>query len=291
VIALVARARGLGTRVLDEALVAEGPAAIERAVRTRLAQDLAILVRWSGHRRDDVGTLELDEDRHSCRAMVRGLAGGIAADRRRDGCVPTSRLPARVLAQLAEAGHIDELAAILRELAHPFAPAFVAGDEGTIDLLAIETRLTRLFAEHALAHAFDDALRAYVANIIDTENAVAAIELASRGGDLAPADAFVRGGTRLTDVSFARAAASPPDVARELLADAFAGTPLARSFVAPAASAIDDALLAWQLATQRARRRLEPHGFAAVIYLILKSRDEARRLRRAAWRRALGGAA
>ena len=69
------------------------------------------------------------------------------------------------------------------------------------------------------------------------------------------------------------------------LARAFAGTPLAD----PSAS-IDDAALAWHLATQAALRRAEPDGLAAVIHHVLRRRAEARRLRRAAWRLALGGA-
>jgi len=87
---------------------------------------------------------------------------------------------------------------------------------------------------------------------------------------------------------FLAAAAGPLELTRELLARAFAGTPVARAFGA-GASALEDAALAWQLATQARLRRTDPLGLAAVLHLVLRRRDEVRRLRHAAWRLALGG--
>jgi hypothetical protein len=51
-----------------------------------------------------------------------------------------------------------------------------------------------------------------------------------------------------------------------------------------------DAAVAWQLQTQAHLRRIDPLGLAAAIHAVLLRRDEARHLRRAAWRVAMGAA-
>jgi len=87
---------------------------------------------------------------------------------------------------------------------------------------------------------------------------------------------------------FAQAVASPA-TARERLSRAFVGTPIAATLFAARPSAIEDAALAWQLATQAQLRRLEPLGLASVVWLALRRRDEARIARAAAWSAVLGG--
>ncbi|HSN27044.1 MAG TPA: hypothetical protein VLT45_12180, partial [Kofleriaceae bacterium] len=79
------------------------------------------------------------------------------------------------------------------------------------------------------------------------------------------------------------------DEARARLAEALADTPLAAALFDAAPGALADATLRWQLATQAKLRRLEPLSLAPAIHVILRRRDEARRLRHAAWRTALGG--
>ncbi|TMQ04266.1 MAG: hypothetical protein E6J90_51775, partial [Deltaproteobacteria bacterium] len=49
--------------------------AIDRLARDRVAADLAVLARWT----DALAPLELDEDRRSLRAIVRGVAAGASA--------------------------------------------------------------------------------------------------------------------------------------------------------------------------------------------------------------------
>lgn len=310
--ALAARARGLGTRLLSAELLAEIDAAIdpapvfvraglpvqvddvEAAAHDRIARDAAILARWSadlgdapardGHSRAPLAPLWLYEDRRSLRAVVRGLAARVPARRRIAGALATPSLPPPVLAELADQVDLAGIARVLAAHDHPFAPAF-AGT--TLDPLAIELALGRRFGD--LARSRDRAMRAFVRQAIDAENAEAALLLAARGKGVT--DAFVRGGELIDRATFTAASREVPDEARARLAEALEGTPLAAALFDPAPDALADATLRWQLSTQVKLRRLEPLGLAPAIHVVLRRRDEARRLRHAAWRMALGGGA
>jgi vacuolar-type H+-ATPase subunit C/Vma6 len=260
------------------------PDTIDRLAGTRVASDLAILAR----RTDALAVLALDEDRRSLRAIVRGLAAGVAADRRLMGTVPTETLPAPLLAALAGSTSVAELAALLARRRHPFATA-LASTRTPIDLLEIELALAQRFAEHPRPR--DRALRTYLTQMIDAENTAAALLLAARGSDVELDHAFLAGGLRVDRGTFTTAAAGPLDMSRRRLATALARTPLAHALFAAEPAALEDAALAWQLATQLHLRRTEPLGLAPAVYLVLRRRDEARHLRRAAWRVALGAAA
>lgn len=330
--ALVARARGLEGRILDEAVLAEieragdartlaaalgraglledaSYATLERAVRRRVADDLAVLARWSSAEPEAMTIIELEQDCQSLRAIVRGLAAGVSPERRRTATMPTSRLPDRVLVQLSEATTLDELHRILSARSHPLATAFQPdvghGDRARAgarrrsaeaasvaipDVLEVEVALTKAFAASARAETGDRALEAFVHQAIDAQNAMAALLLAARGSEISRGDMFAPGGERLTQTTFTAAAASSIDTARERLAEAFAGTPLARALRSATPGAVEDAALDWQLATQHALRREVPLGHAAILHVVLRRRAEARRLRRAVWRLALGGA-
>jgi vacuolar-type H+-ATPase subunit C/Vma6 len=255
---------------------------LDRTMGDRIARDHTTLRRYSAA----LGALDLDEDRRSLRAIVRGLVGAVPARRRLAATVPTATLPSSVQTALAEAPNVGEIAAILRRRGHPFAQVFV---RTSIDLLELELALARRFAEVACSN--DRALRTYLEQVIDAENATAALVLATRSHDLAPDTIFLAGGRRLDRATFLVAAAGPIETARDRLARAFAGTPLARGVLASAPSSVEDAALAWQLDTQSRLRRIEPLGLAAAVHVVLRRRDEARHVRRAAWRVALGGAA
>jgi len=299
--AVAARARGLVTTILTPEVLAEielardapglataldhaglpaeaDPDAIDAAVRVRTSHDLATLAHWSGA----LAPLELDEDRRSLRLLVRALAAGLPASRRLTGAVATGTLPAPVLAALASAPDLAGVAEVLGHRDHPFA-GVLAGR--TLDPLAIELALARRFGE--LARSRDRAMRAYIAQVIDVENTIAALLLAARG-DGVP-DAFVPGGRVLERETFEAAIAEPAEAARGRLATSLASTPLAAALFAPAPGALEDAALAWQLETQTRLRRTDPLGLAPAIHLVLRRRDEARRLRHAGWRVALGG--
>jgi vacuolar-type H+-ATPase subunit C/Vma6 len=337
---LVARARGLEGRILGEAALGEieragdvrtmsaalgrvglledaGYATVEREARQRVAEDLAILAQWAASERAAMEVIELDEDCHSLRAIVRGMAAGVSPERRRAATTPTSLLPEHVLAELAATASPVEIQRVLVRRDHPLASAFAeivdvdvhvtrsrartrpCGRQGhgtdddirpaVIDVLAVEVALTQTFALAVRRIASDNALATFVTQTIDVQNAGSALLLAARGQELVDDDMFIAGGDRLGRGTFDDAAVAPLDRARELLADAFWGTPLARAFDASTPGALEDAALDWQLATQAALRRRDPHGAAGVLHVVLRRRAEARRLRRAAWRVALGG--
>ncbi len=323
--ALGARARGLATRLCAEDVLAEverapdpgaltaalvragylapgpgpgaTPAVIERAAADRVAADHAALARWSRDHAEAIAVLVLDEDRRTLRAIARGAAAGAPGERRLEGAVATPTLPRAVLAALGGMASLVEIAALLARRGHPLAAALTppaparhgtaAAAGAAIDLLAIELALAHGFAAHArAARRGGRALTTHVAQVIDVENARAALALAARGDDLDPARAFLPGGARLDRATFLTAAAS--DDAGAALAAAFARTPLARALALEPPAALDDAALAWQLATQARLRVTEPHGLAPVLHLVLRRRAEVRRVRRAAWRVALG---
>ncbi len=299
---LATRARGLGSRLappevlgaieraedrraLAAACAAAGLAgdgstsAIEDGLRTRTTAELAILDRWATG--DALAPLVLDHDRRTLRALVRGLAANVPPNQRLAGAVPTRSLPVRTLAAVANATSIVNMARALGD--HPFAAALASDDP-----LEVELALARAY--FARTKRVRGALAIHIAQLVDVENATTALLLATRGGELAPESCFIDGGTLLGRAAFLTACASL-DAAREQLGRAFAGTPIATALYAPDPAAIEDAALGWHLATQARLRRLDPLGLAAVIYFVLRRRAEMRRIRRAAWRVAFGGAA
>jgi hypothetical protein len=186
-------------------------------------------------------------------------------------------LSRRQIEALAGARSFAEIGALLAD--HPLAGAFAASN-----LFDVEHALVRCYFERA--RTADDAVARYLAQLADVENASTALLLAERGGELAPADLFVRGGRLIARDVFIAACR---DRERTVLARVFARTPLASAVFSPSPSALEEAALAWQLATQARLRRIEPLGLANVLWYVLHRRDEARHLRRAAW--TLGGAA
>jgi vacuolar-type H+-ATPase subunit C/Vma6 len=275
---VAARARGLGTH----ALAAEEAAAVRRA-----GEELAILVRWADDRAGALAVFVDDEDRRSLRALLRGLAAAVPADRRLAAATPTPGLSAPALRELAEAASPAGFAQALARRRHPFAAALAAPLARTpLDLVEVELALARRFAERARRARGGRGLAIHVAQVIDVDHLEAALLLAERGRELDAARAFSPGGARLGRDAFLAAARAEPVLARRALA----GTPLAAAVHAPAPDAIEEAALAWHLATQRRLARIEPEGLAPVLALLLRRRQEIRAIRRAAWQLALGGA-
>jgi hypothetical protein len=192
-------------------------------------------------------------------------------------------LPASTLCTLARARTPAELVAELSRLEHWAAPVLATSDR---DLLGFEQGLARAFARRALdgARAADDAaVTTHVAQVIDAENAGAALLVAARGRELDPAASFLDGGNRVSREVFFDACRG--DHVR--LARALAGTALASAL---AGTGFEDAALAWHLETQARLRRTDPTGLAAVLLLVLSRRRERRIAQRTRWRAILGGA-
>jgi len=316
---LAVRARGLSTRLmppagLDElgavqtagelgallqrhgyALPAHGVpelAAIERAVRRRTSDELSILTRWSIDSADALCVVIEDEDQRSLRGIVRGLAAGAPPAARISGAIATWQLPERLLEELAAESHIRGVAALLERAGHPFAPAVASAVDGApIDLFGIEHALVRQFADRArdAATAHGGALATHVSQLIDALNAASALLIASRGGAIDPSSCYLEGGKLLDAAAFATIAAPRTTGARVVLAELFAETPLGELFSGRIPQPLEDAALQWHIATQAALRRTEPTGPAPLLWLVLRRRQESRRVRRVAWRLALGG--
>lgn len=281
-------ARSLATALTRAGIAGEATAdAVDRAVRQRQADELAVLARWTHGRPEQLAAVELDEDRRSLRGIVRGLAADVAPERRLEGAVATARLPATLLAELAAATTVAEIAARLRHHGHPLAAA-LATEPGAIDLLALELALAAGFVARA-RESRDAAVRTYVAQVVDIENVAALLALLARGRTLDADRMVLAGGDRLDRGELVAALAKAPEACRELVARAFAGTPVAAAVFGPGPATLEDAALDWQLATQTRLRRVAPEGLSAVLYVVLRRRREARQLRRAAWRVAFGG--
>jgi vacuolar-type H+-ATPase subunit C/Vma6 len=318
--ALVARARGLSTHLLDDdqlaavdragdraalvgALANAGfapvtlgggdPHAIERAIRARDREERALIDAWAIDEPDAAAVLDDDDDRRTLRIAIRGVVAGASSAARLAGAVATRALPEPALAALAAAASPAELAAELERRAHPAAAALaplLAAQH--VDLLAIELALSRWFGERARGRAGDEALARHVAQRIDVDNLVAALLLAARGRELDPAPHFQTGGALLDRARFTAAATAAASASAELLAPRFAGTPLAEALAPDAVlrpDAIEHAALRWQLETQADLRRREPLGLAPLLWLVVRRRLERVRLRRAAWRVAMRG--
>jgi vacuolar-type H+-ATPase subunit F/Vma7 len=306
---VVARARGLASRLADDRALAAvaasrdpaglaaavaaagyrgvgraGPAAIERALRARAAAELAILVRWADDRAAGLAPLVDDEDRRSLRAIARGVVAGTSSDARLAGTIATPQLPEAALRALAAQPTAVATYAVLARRGHPFAAALAAElSRAPVDLIAVEIALGAAFAARG-RRARDPGVAAHVAQVIDGDNAAAALLLSARGRGVDPDACFAAGGVRLGRAAYLAAATGPPAAARRVVAAAFTATPVARAVLDGEPGALDGAILSWQLATQARLVRAEPGGLAAVVWQVLRRRREAHVIRRAAWR-------
>lgn len=316
---LDARARGLATHLLgpielaalaqapdlsavgdalrrDGYPVAEGersPEALELAVRRLAAARLGVLARWSGSRTAALSILFEDEDRRSLRAILRGAVQGVPAEDRLAGLVPTSSLPERALRELARQDRPGAVASLLVAWGNPYGPALlpVASAEHP-DLFTLELRLNATFAARATRAARGTRLlEACVREMIDIENAYAALVLASEGKDVTAGDTFLPGGERvsLQAFQFAAAATTVPEAGRRL-ARAFSGSPLEPLFERYAGDPgeLEDAVLRQRIRELVPATRAEPLGPAPLLAYALRVRAEVVDLRRIIWGVALG---
>ncbi|HYL22403.1 MAG TPA: V-type ATPase subunit [Gemmatimonadales bacterium] len=316
---LDARARGLATHLLgpielaalaqspdlsavgdalrrDGYPVAEGersPEALELAVRRMAAARLGVLARWSGSRTAALSILFEDEDRRSLRAVLRGAVQGVPAEERLAGLVPTSSLPEGALRELARQDRPGAVASLLVAWGNPYGPALLpVASADHPDLFTLELRLNAAFAARATRAARGTGLlEACVREMIDIENAYAALVLASEGEDVTAGDTFLAGGERvsLEVFQFAAAAASLPEAARRL-ARAFSGSPLEPLFERYAGDPgeLEDAVLRQRIRQLVQATRTEPLGPAPLLAYVLRVRAEVVDLRRIIWGVALG---
>jgi vacuolar-type H+-ATPase subunit C/Vma6 len=317
---LVARTRGLSTRLLPEsalalaaqakglpALVAQlaafhvvppavgsvppDPRVLELAFRRRAGARLRVLERWAGPRVAQLSVLFDDEDRRSLRALLRGAAAGISPEARLTGLIPTSALPLRALDELSRLRDISALTALLLAWQHPFARAIADAVHGPQhDLFHLELALARAYAERAVrsAKGNDAALRHFVQRAIDIDNLWAALLLAERPMDVNVDEVFLDGGKIIgrSDLALALETHNQAAVAAQLGARVRA-TPLAAAIEPGTRDAEDAALHA--LIDEFARwTRREPLSLAPVVLFVLRQRAELQALARLVWSAVLG---
>lgn len=268
-------------------------ATIDRAIRRLAASKLRLLARWCADRAAALTVIFEVEDYRSLRILIRGAAAGSAPDARLAGTLPTTSLPLRALEELARQTSLQALHALLAAWGNPYSVVLkeVESPEHP-DLLRVEVRLGRLFAQRALeaAHA-EHALSAYVRETVDLENVWTAVLLAGDGGDVAPSDCFITGGERITRAIFEHAAAAPdrPEACGRL-ARAFGSRPVGRALARGSLrlAELDDIMLAARLTEYRAVARLDPLSSVPLLAFALALRSEARMLSRLVWGVALG---
>ena len=194
----------------DEIAGATAPA-LERGIRRAAGRSLAIARRWLGERTEVVVVVLETEDRRSLRALTRGAAAGVRADARLAGMIPTPTLPERLLEELAALSSIREQAALLAAAGHPYgSPILAVAAAQEPDLFAVELAIARTFAMRALrgARRGGQFLRSYVGDLIDLDNARAALLLAGGAAGDDPEAVYIVGGRRLSRESFEAAARS-----------------------------------------------------------------------------------
>lgn len=266
-------------------------AGVERAVRQRAGERLALLGRWCEGHRELLEVIFGDEDRRSLRAIVRGAAAAAPAEDRLRGTLPTPALPLRALETLAAQSSIPAVAALLVVWRHPAASALEGVPRrGPPDLLLLETALSREFAGRALAAARhkDAPLRWHIQTLVDCENVLTALALSEATAELELSALFIAGGSvplaTLERVARARPRLAGLEVARAV----FRGTVLQNAFKEVEPSRLNEHLAALRRAHIHHLARVDPLGSAPVLDYALKLREETQRFHRLGWALSLG---
>jgi vacuolar-type H+-ATPase subunit C/Vma6 len=320
-IALVARARGVGTRLLsrqaleslaeaeDVTALARGLTrlgaaidpigerpdvmSIEQAAARTAARHLQTLRRWQERSPGVLDVFAADQDRRNLRALVRGAAHGVPAAARLDGLLPTPLLPARALTALASQSSPADVVRQLVLLNHPDAVRLLPHvQQAQPDLFAVDLALLRGFRSQATASArADTTLRDFVNEIVDLGNVQLAVLVAGGPRDVDAADAYVEGGRWLPrDAFLAAARAVSPPAALSILSASLAGSPLAASLPAIAGdlAQLDRTFLSDRMAKLTDVARIDPLGTAPILLVLLRLAAQSRDLRTLAWGAALG---
>jgi vacuolar-type H+-ATPase subunit C/Vma6 len=269
--------------------------ALEAAITRSLAERMALLAKWAGPDGGALLPIFIEQDAHNLRDILRGIAGGLAPERRVANAIPTPSLGRKQLMALAHAKSPGALAATLTDWEHPLGSALLeeAGRTRT-DLFRIEAALAKRAASVSALAARKGGrrMRAFVREGIDAGNAVTAVLLAGARAEGEPEDLFVEGGESLELDAFARAAsAADRTSALEALAAAVEGTLLGRTLLEPLQrpAALANRILSARIDAYAKRRLQEPVTAVPVILFVLRLRREAQLVRRALWAAALGG--
>lgn len=281
--------------VIDEA--ARGSAAgLELAARRAAAAKLRILSRWAGRRAETLAVIFEDEDRRSITALVRGAVQRAPADLRLSGLIPTTELPERALEELARQPTAPAVVALLAMWGHPLGKAALSAAAGAEpDLLSLETAITTAFIQRALRGARragrHGPLYRYVRQLVDIQNAYAAMVLSQEKGEPRVAEQWLPGGVGIPLPLFERAVATRDyTAAARLLATGFTGSRLAEAFTHPDShpAGLERAVLGAVIAELGDLIRTDPLSIATVLSYALRLRAEALDVRWLIWGISLG---
>jgi len=261
------------------------PVALERQTRRSAGDRLSVIATWSGDRAEALAPLFEDEDRRNLRALVRGVVGNVAVERRTAGLLPTPSLPNAALEALAKQPRVRDIGAMLASWGNPYGAAILSEAVGTrIDLFALQVAIDRIYAVRMLEKATElgEPVLGFVRTQLDAENALTALAAANGALESRASAHFIEGGKLITRDEFDRLAALPPVEARARLARLVAGTVLAP--IAPEHPAgSDEAMLTAQLRELRRTVRLDPLSLGVVLEYVLRLRAELEDLARIIW--------
>jgi vacuolar-type H+-ATPase subunit C/Vma6 len=320
-IGLVARAKGLGTRLvprqtLETMARAEDFAAfvqsssgvgtaiepvgepanifaVEDAIRRTASRHLSTLQRWEERTPGVLDVFAAHQDRRSLRALLRGAASGTAPEARLRGLLPTWSLPLRALSELARQPSPSALVRQLVALAHPDASRLLPlAGTSQIDLLAVDVMLLIAFADRAgqAATRADAVLRDFVGALIDAGNAENALMMAGEPAVSDRPSLFVRGGRWFPIEAFlavARAGSHADALTR--LAAVIAHSPLALlAAVSSDVARVDRTFVVNVLEWLARASRIDPLSTAPLLRVLMLVEAQSRDLRALAWGAALG---
>ncbi|MDX1577454.1 MAG: V-type ATPase subunit [Gemmatimonadota bacterium] len=318
-----ARARGLGTHLLDDAAwrrlrtapdlfvlcrelerlgypVEPGGEArsAERAVEQVRRERQSRILRWLGPRSRHVRFLLEDDDRRAIRSLLRGAAAELTPPERLSVTPPSCGLTAGMVERAARADTPDDCLELLAAQGQPLALAAIEERDGllaewpeTPTLLAHELALVRARAARAVegGKRGGTRLNRVLALTLDLQNAWSALVLVKEPAP-SPDLFFVEGGAALSQDAFREALeAGDPAEARATLArvlPAPVGEPFADSSLA--SGRLERATLILLLRQQRRQMLHEPLGPAPLLAFLLQLRLETHDLRGLLWARALG---
>jgi vacuolar-type H+-ATPase subunit C/Vma6 len=277
----------LGSIATDTPSTASG---LERAVRRRAADLMAILGRWCADERQPILAVILDdEDRRSLQSLLRGAEQGTAADARLAGLVPTTHLSERALRILADQPTMADVVRMLILWSHPFGVPLIDAVSGPRpSLFEVEVALQRAFAARSLASARRAGrhLVAYARQVVDVMNAWSTL-LHYPERDPAIVDlTFIEGGALIDREAFRRLLAVESfDDVRLGLATVFRESALSGAFAAESGevATLETAVLRAQIEEQSRAARVNPEGTAPLLGFALGLRAEVIDLRRIIW--------
>jgi len=287
---LFALQRELGTLGVAPADTPITPGGLERAVRRRAAELMAILGRWCADERQPILSVIFDdEDRRSIQSILRGAEQAAASDTRLSGLVPTTHLSERALRVLASQPTMADVVRMLVLWSHPFGASLIdAVSRPRPSLFEVEVALQRAFAGRALhsARKAGRHLLDYARQVVDVMNAWSAL-LHFPERDAAIADlTFIEGGRFLDRGVFGELLALETfDGVRERLTQVLGESALANAFNGEPGdvASLETAVLRAQLAEQSRAARIDPEGPAPLISFALALRAEVLNLRRIIW--------